>query len=495
MMTRRRIVFLPLLVLSVLAIAAGVAAAQEQSLKPGINDRYGKEDVQKIVDQFENQQRDVVQKRDEILAACELRPGMVVADLGAGTGLFSRLFAPKVAPGGKVYAADITEQFVAHIKKTCKEQGIDNVETIVSTPTSTMLPAESTDLIFTCDVYHHFEFPFKMLASIHQALRPGGRLIVIDRREASDHTRADQETVKNEVRDAGFQWTGDQEISGEHYLMCFRKPLTLQIWPGDAPGEKGDIGEEGLQPLKPEEKRPILRLANVSRPTITLYKPPKETDTGAAVMICPGGGYSILALNLEGQEVAAWLNSIGVTGIVLEYRVPRRKGLLKHEAPLQDAQRAMSLVRSNAQAWSIDPAKIGILGFSAGGHLSATAATNFDRRAYPSIDEVDKISCRPDFAVLVYPAYLIEGEGLAPEIRVGPETPPVFFAHASDNGISAENSIAMYVALKRAKVPAELHIYAKGGHGFGLRPSPNPCCTWPERCGEWMKSQGIIEKR
>jgi len=494
-MTRPHRSLLPLFVIALFLAAADLATAQEQSVKPGINDRYDKEDIEKVVGQFESQRRDVVQKRDEILAACELKPGMVVADVGAGTGLFSRLFAPKVAPGGKVYAVDITEQFVAHIKKTCKEQNIDNVETIVSTPTSTTLPPESTDLVFTCDVYHHFEFPYKMLDSIRGALRPGGRLIIIDRREASDHIRADQETVKAEVRDAGFQWTGGFEISDVHYLMCFRKPLTLEVWPGDVPGEKGDIGEEGLQPLKPEEKRPILRLANVTRPTITVYKPPKEIDTGAAVLICPGGGYSILAINLEGTEVASWLNSIGVTGIVLKYRVPRRKDLPKHEAPLQDAQRAISLVRSNAQAWGIDPARIGILGFSAGGHLSATAATNFDRRAYPSIDDTDQVSCRPDFAVLVYPAYLLEGDTLAPEIRVSPETPPVFFAHAGDDGISAENSIAMYVALKRAKVPAELHVYAKGGHGFGLRPSQNPCCTWPERCEQWMTTQGILQKQ
>ena len=193
--------------------------------------------------------------------------------------------------------------------------------------------------------------------------------------------------------------------------------------------------------------------------------------------------------------MAAWLNSIGVTGIVLKYRVPRRNDRAKHLAPLQDAQRAMSLIRTHAAKWGIDPGRIGILGFSAGGHLSAAASTNFDRRQYDAIDGVDRVSCRPDFAVLIYPAYLTQGESLAPEIRVGPQTPPVFFAHAGDDPHGPEHSIAMYLALKRAKVPAELHVYARGGHGFGLRASDNPCSTWPLRCEQWMKAQGLLDRR
>jgi acetyl esterase/lipase len=260
------------------------------------------------------------------------------------------------------------------------------------------------------------------------------------------------------------------------------------------PGEKGDVGPEQVQPPKNEEN-PVKRLTNVTKPTVTVYRPSEGTNTGAAVLICPGGGYNILAFDKEGEEVAAWLNSIGVTGIVLKYRVPRRKDLPKHLAPLMDAQRAMSLVRARAEGWGIDPKRIGILGFSAGGHLSATASTNFDKRQYEAIDNVDKISCRPDFAVLVYPAYLMEGESLAPEIRVGPKTPPVFFVHAGDDRYGPENSIAMYLALKRSKVPAELHVYASGGHGFGLRASEKPCSTWPQRCEAWMKGQGLLDRK
>ncbi|MFH1268831.1 MAG: alpha/beta hydrolase [Planctomycetota bacterium] len=268
---------------------------------------------------------------------------------------------------------------------------------------------------------------------------------------------------------------------------------TMEIWPDKVPGEKGDLGEE--KAVKSTTGKPIVRISNVSRPTISVFKPPKEKDTGAAVMICPGGGYNILAWDLEGTEVAEWLNSIGVTGIVLKYRVGRRKDQPKHLAPLQDAQRAMSLIRKNAEEWGIDPKRIGILGFSAGGHLSAAASTNFDKRAYDRIDEIDGISCRPDFTVLVYPAYLLDGEKLVAELPVGKETPAAFLAHAGDDGIKAEGSIQYCLALRRHNIPGELHVYPKGGHGFGLRPSENPVSTWPKRCEEWLKSMGLLQKR
>jgi acetyl esterase/lipase len=218
------------------------------------------------------------------------------------------------------------------------------------------------------------------------------------------------------------------------------------------------------------------------------------------VLITPGGGYNLLAWDLEGEEVAGWLNSIGVAGIVLKYRVPRRPDTPRDAAPPQaqmDAQRAMSVVRARAGEWGLDPKRIGMLGFSAGGHLTAWTATNFDKRAYEPLDETDRVSCRPDFAVLVYPAYLVPKgkDELAPDIRVSKETPPVFFAHAGDDGVSADNSIVMYRALKKAGVPAELHVYATGGHGFGLRPSDKPCSTWPQRCGEWMKAQGLLKAK
>jgi len=179
------------------------------------------------------------------------------------------------------------------------------------------------------------------------------------------------------------------------------EPFTLDVWPGKAPGETGAIGEEKVLADKPGQR--TVRVTNVSRPTLTVFRPDKAKDTGAAVLVAPGGGYSILAWDLEGEEVDAWFNSLGVTGIVLKYRVPKRPDQPRHVPPLQDAQRAMSLVRSKAGEWGIDPKRIGMLGFSAGGHLTAAAATNFDKRAYEFLDDVDKVSCRPDFAVMIYP--------------------------------------------------------------------------------------------
>ena len=273
------------------------------------------------------------------------------------------------------------------------------------------------------------------------------------------------------------------------------KPLTIDVWPGQAPGEKGDIGPEKV--LEDTSKNPVKRITNVTKPTLTIFQPAAEKNTGTAVVIAPGGGYHILAWDLEGEEVAAWLNSIGVTGIILKYRVPRRPGSPQDAPPkeaLMDAQRSLSLVRHRAKEWGINPQRIGILGFSAGGHLTAWTATNFDRRAYQPLDEVDRVSCRPDFAVLIYPAYLQvkNKENLAPEIRASKESPPMFFAHAGDDGVRAENSIALCLALRKAGVPAELHLYTTGGHGFGLRPTGKPCASWPQRCAEWLKAQKLL---
>src|SRR6476659_9210286 len=212
-------------------------------------------------------------------------------------------------------------------------------------------------------------------------------------------------------------------------------PRVVELWPGTAPEEPGTIGEERRFPSKPNKDRSETTestrlITNVTKPTITLFRPAKEKDTGAAMLICPGGGYHNLWWQLEGEEVAAWLNSIGVTGILLKYRVPRRPDDLKGEfparRPLQDAQRAVSLVRSKAKEWSIDPKRIGIGGFSAGGHLAMATATRFEKRTYEPIDDIDTVSCRPDFAVPVYSGYLkseVKDE-LAAGVRVPADTPP-----------------------------------------------------------------------
>ncbi len=283
-------------------------------------------------------------------------------------------------------------------------------------------------------------------------------------------------------------------------ILTAKASEPIALWPNGAPGEKGDIGAEGDM-TKPGEGlvagKPVVRLGNVSNPTITLYRPAEGTDTGAAVLVCPGGGYRILAMDLEGTEVCQWLNSTGVTAVLLKYRVPARKGLERYAAPLQDAQRALGLVRSRAAEWRIDPNRIGILGFSAGGNLSALASTRYEKRAYERVDDADRASCRPDFAILIYPAYLVRKEGpeLAPEITVTSNTPPTFLAQAEDDPVHVENCLFYYLALKNAKVPAEMHLYARGGHGYGLRESGNAVTSWPKRAEEWMRGLGVLDRK
>jgi acetyl esterase/lipase len=267
---------------------------------------------------------------------------------------------------------------------------------------------------------------------------------------------------------------------------------TLDLWPGKAPGETKDLPPEALQPAKPGQLQ-IARLGNVSKPQISIYRP--EKPNGACVVVAPGGGYSILAIEHEGTEVAAWLNSIGVTAVVLKYRVPRRADQTpRNLAMLQDAQRAVGLVRGKAGEWGIYPNRLGMLGFSAGGDLTASLSTNYAKRLYDPVDATDKLSCRPDFAVLVYPGGMTDKAGvLRPELAVTKQTPPTFFAHCSDDPVSSENSIAYYRELKKAGVPAELHLYATGGHGFGLRPGKGPASDWPKRCAEWMAARGLLK--
>jgi len=272
------------------------------------------------------------------------------------------------------------------------------------------------------------------------------------------------------------------------------KPEPILLWPAGAPGETDDKGGEKVLP--DQGARKVIRLANVTAPTIAVYEPAEGKATGAAMVICPGGGYSILAMDLEGEEVAEWLTSIGVTGVLLKYRVPPRPNVPRHLAPLQDAQRAISTVRARARTWGIDPARIGIMGFSAGGHLSAAASTNFAKRAYEPIDEIDATSCRPDFTMLIYPAYLVEKGDvpkISPELPVTPDTPPTILIQTADDGIKVENSLFYYLALKNAGVPAELHLYAKGGHGYGLRPSGDPVSAWPKRCEDWLRNLGALK--
>jgi acetyl esterase/lipase len=283
------------------------------------------------------------------------------------------------------------------------------------------------------------------------------------------------------------------------------KPMVVELWPGKVPDENGNIGAEKvvmspkLDRKQVEVTEPTRMVTNVSKPTLTIYRPAKDKDIGAAMLICPGGGYWNLYWQLEGEEVAAWLNSLGVTGIILKYRVPRRPDEPKGEParrPLRDAQRAVSLVRSKAKEWGIDPKRIGMVGFSAGGHLAAATATSFEKRTYKPIDAIDKISCRPDFAVLVYSGYLKakDKDELAPGLRIPAKTPPIFLAHGGADLISdPAHSVVLYLALRRAGIPAELHVYASTAHDFGVRKSDRPCSTWTRSCADWLKDQGFLK--
>jgi acetyl esterase/lipase len=268
-------------------------------------------------------------------------------------------------------------------------------------------------------------------------------------------------------------------------------PKPLPLWPDGAPGAKG------------KEAADI--------PTVTVYLPPADKATGAAVVICPGGGYGNLAMDHEGHQVARWLNSLGVAGVILKYRHAAK---YRHPIPLGDAQRAVRFVRANAKEWKIDPARVGILGFSAGGHLASTAGTHFDKGEPDAKDPIDRLSCRPDFMVLVYPVITLVGpsahggsrnnllgknpdaklvESLCNEKQVTADTPPAFLTHTKeDKGVPAENSIMFYEACKKAGVEAEIRLYEKGNHGLGLGPKNLEFSQWPERCAEWMAKIKVI---
>ncbi len=298
-------------------------------------------------------------------------------------------------------------------------------------------------------------------------------------------------------------------VTGWAFLPCHASaadsPVVIPLWPDAAPDEPGTIGPEKVvmsPKLTPKEvvvTESTRMITNVTKPTLTIYRPAKEKDTGTAMLICPGGGYWNLYWELEGEEVAAWVNSQGITGIILKYRVPRRPDDVKGEParrPLQDAQRAVSLVRARAKEWGVDPSRIGMVGFSAGGHLAIATATSFDKRTYEPVDDDDKVSCRPDFAVAVYSGYLKakDKDELSPALRIPAGTPPIFLAHGGEDIVSPpEHSIVMYLALKRAGIPAELHVYAKTAHDFGVRPSDQPYATWTTSCVQWLRHQGLLK--
>ena len=282
----------------------------------------------------------------------------------------------------------------------------------------------------------------------------------------------------------------------------------VPIWPGAVPDVEPLPGPEYAVASKELiGGRPAVGVYNVSQPSMTVYSP-NGTNSGVAVVVFPGGGFEELAIDLEGTEVCDWLTQKGITCVLLKYRVPslpydwhckcRPDGLAKPSLALEDAQRTMGLVRYHAAEWHIDPRKIGVLGFSAGGYLVAEISTDFHRRLYAPVDAADKESCRPDFAVAVYPGHLwVGGDAyrLNPNVPVTHQTPPTFLVQAEDDNVDGVNqSVAYYIALKNAGVPVEMHLYAHGGHAFGLRPTKLPATRWPKLVETWLGTIGMISE-
>ena len=267
------------------------------------------------------------------------------------------------------------------------------------------------------------------------------------------------------------------------------------LFPGGAPGETEKMKQVDDLSGNKVAGCPVLRIGNVSEPTLTFYPAPADLNNGVTIIVNPGGGYHILAYNLEGSEICKRFNSHGVNCVLLKYRVPRREGLEKHAAPLQDLQRAIAYTRAHAEEWGIDANRIGIMGFSAGAHLSAVASTNYAERTYPKVDAFDEVSLRPDFTVLVYPAYL-SGEhfSIAPELKVDQNTPPTILIQTQDDRNYINSSLFYYYALKEAKVPAALHVYPSGGHGYGLRNTGHTVNEWPFRVLSWLRDIGMMKE-
>ncbi len=270
----------------------------------------------------------------------------------------------------------------------------------------------------------------------------------------------------------------------------------IRVWPGEAPDEPAGIEAKKAKAVTGSDG--VIRIPYVDTPELHHFPAPAAKATGTCIIVCPGGGYGKLAWNKEGTEVATWLNTLGVEAVVLKYRVPRRDRDKPHPWPLQDLQRSIRIVRSKAAAWKIDTDRVGVMGFSAGGHLCAMASSHYGEQSYKPIDAIDKLDARPSFVGLIYPAYLgnarQDATKLDPLVKIDVFTPPTFIAITHDDGDRAIFAALYYAELKRQRVPGELHVYSKGGHGYGLRPSSNPVSTWPARMGDWLRSSGWLKR-
>jgi len=271
---------------------------------------------------------------------------------------------------------------------------------------------------------------------------------------------------------------------------------SIRVWPGKAPDEPAGIESKKAKAVTGSDG--VIRIPYVDTPELHHFPAPPEKATGACIIVCPGGGYGKLAWNKEGTEIATWLNTLGVEAVVLKYRVPRRDREKPYPWPLQDLQRSIRIVRSAAVDWKIDVDRVGVMGFSAGGHLCAMASSYYGEQSYKPIDVIDKLDARPSFVSLIYPAYLgnarQDSTKLDSLVKIDAKTPPTFIAITHDDGDRGIFAALYYAELKRHRVSAELHVYSKGGHGYGLRASANPVSTWPARMEDWLRSSGWLKK-
>lgn len=294
------------------------------------------------------------------------------------------------------------------------------------------------------------------------------------------------------------------------------EPTVIKLWPDGVPDAPAQVTAESVRE-RGNAAKTNRSISNVHEPTITVYLPAKDKANGTAVVICPGGGYGGLAIDHEGHEIARWFNEIGVVGIVLKYRLPRPAGhVYPHYTPLMDAQRALRLTRHHAKEWNVNPNHVGVMGFSAGGHLASTVATHFDRKDVPlgTDDAISKLSAKPDFAVLIYPVISFH-DGIAHggsknklvgptpskelvdrysnEMQVTKATPPTFLLSTTDDGVKSENSVGFYLACKKHRVPVEMHIFEKGGHGYSMKLKGKPVSVWPELMKSWMEQRDLLK--
>jgi acetyl esterase/lipase len=487
----RRIVTGLVTSLAVLAAVCLSAPAQEKSVKPGINQPFENPNVKEYIGKFEVESREIFAKRAEIVAACQIKPGMAVADIGAGTGLFTRLFAPAVGPKGRVYAVDIAPKFIEHIEKTCKESGIQNVVGVVCTPTAVKLPPRSVDLAFICDTYHHFEFPFKTMQTIHDALRPGGQLVLIDfhRIEGKssawvlNHVRAGQEVFTREIVSSGFKKAGEQDLLKENYLVRF----------------------ERVEPAQGQASEPVrtftYKKTKQADLEIHVHYPPgwNKDDKRPAIVFFFGGGWNQGSVQ-QFEPQATYLASRGMVAARADYRVKSRHDVTPAEC-VEDAKSAVRWLRKNAAMLGVNPDRIVASGGSAGGHIAACTA---GPDGLEGSGEDISVSSRPNALLLFNPVLRFQGypdltgrigndeklaKLLSPTLHLTKHTPPALLFFGKEDRLLAQGE-EFLARSKETGNRAEMFLADGVGHGFFNR-SP-----WREktllRADEFLTSLGYL---